>query len=196
MAGWNSPVLDPQVVKYQRNRSYTKGEIEAYWRAHRRAEEQHPAFARPQHGDQENIHKAAGEKLQRSSSLPLTDRKGSIANNKMSESILDEFKKTSGWFKISTRNHHVFQTLLATLGACTGPDFGEGGRRTQPHRDAHFFNSGLQATFEKFMALFLATAFFSPPILSVLARTTMSELRPYRHGRVKSASSTAFPNAA
>uniref|UniRef100_A0A1D1XJV8 Serine palmitoyltransferase 1 n=1 Tax=Anthurium amnicola TaxID=1678845 RepID=A0A1D1XJV8_9ARAE len=100
MAGWNSPVLDPQVVKYQRNRSFTKGEIEAYWRSNKRPEEEHLTVASSQHDDQ--ARQAEEEKLQRWSSLPLTDRKGSIANNKRSETILEEFKRTSSWWTRSS----------------------------------------------------------------------------------------------
>ncbi|KAJ6681154.1 DNA polymerase EPSILON CATALYTIC SUBUNIT A [Salix koriyanagi] len=36
MAGWDSPVPDPISVKYRRNRSLTRGEIDAYWRSKKR----------------------------------------------------------------------------------------------------------------------------------------------------------------
>ncbi|KAK6939476.1 hypothetical protein RJ641_029007, partial [Dillenia turbinata] len=41
MAGWDSPVLDPKLVKFQRNWSLTKGEIKAYWKSKKETEEEH-----------------------------------------------------------------------------------------------------------------------------------------------------------
>ncbi|KAK4782311.1 hypothetical protein SAY86_016413 [Trapa natans] len=40
MAGWDSPVQDPKDVELQRNRSFTKEEIEAYWRSKKKAEDE------------------------------------------------------------------------------------------------------------------------------------------------------------
>ncbi|KAK4342501.1 hypothetical protein RND71_038317 [Anisodus tanguticus] len=39
MAGWDSNILDPDVVKYKRNKSLTKEEIEAFWRSKKQKEE-------------------------------------------------------------------------------------------------------------------------------------------------------------
>ncbi|CAD5196241.1 unnamed protein product [Musa acuminata subsp. malaccensis] len=38
MAGWSSPVLDPETVRHRRNRSLTKEEIEIYRSSHGRVE--------------------------------------------------------------------------------------------------------------------------------------------------------------
>ncbi|KAJ8531962.1 hypothetical protein K7X08_011885 [Anisodus acutangulus] len=37
--GWDSTILDPDVVKYKRNKSLTKEEIEAFWRSKKQKEE-------------------------------------------------------------------------------------------------------------------------------------------------------------
>ncbi|KAH0650411.1 hypothetical protein KY284_030323 [Solanum tuberosum] len=39
MAGWDCYIPDPQVVKYKRNKSLTKEEIEAFWRSKKHREE-------------------------------------------------------------------------------------------------------------------------------------------------------------
>ncbi|RRT50702.1 hypothetical protein BHM03_00040877 [Ensete ventricosum] len=39
MAGWSSPFQDPKHVKVQRNRSLTRGEIDAYWKEKKSKEE-------------------------------------------------------------------------------------------------------------------------------------------------------------
>ncbi|GFQ04476.1 hypothetical protein PHJA_002591500 [Phtheirospermum japonicum] len=41
MAGWDSPVQDPNVVKYRRNKSLTKEEIEVFWKSKKQKEEEH-----------------------------------------------------------------------------------------------------------------------------------------------------------
>ncbi|KAL6504704.1 hypothetical protein OROHE_023462 [Orobanche hederae] len=41
MGGWDSPVHDPNDVKYRRNKSLTKGEIEAFWKSKKQKEEEH-----------------------------------------------------------------------------------------------------------------------------------------------------------
>ncbi|CAA7397743.1 unnamed protein product [Spirodela intermedia] len=116
MAGWDSPNLDPQAVKYERNRSLTKGEIEAFWRARKGTpeEEEHAAVASTYHvsqarttilEEQKNTGKAAGGTLRRSSSLPLTDRRGSSASKKPAETIFGELKNTNGWW---TRSNWSF----------------------------------------------------------------------------------------
>ncbi|GAB4852067.1 hypothetical protein Ancab_016258 [Ancistrocladus abbreviatus] len=41
MAGWDSHVQDPKALKYMRNKSLTKEEIEAYWKSKKKTEEEH-----------------------------------------------------------------------------------------------------------------------------------------------------------
>ncbi|KZV14104.1 hypothetical protein F511_44426 [Dorcoceras hygrometricum] len=41
MAGWDSPVSDPNSVKLRRNKSLTKERIEAFWSTKKRKEEEH-----------------------------------------------------------------------------------------------------------------------------------------------------------
>ncbi|PIA55792.1 hypothetical protein AQUCO_00700249v1 [Aquilegia coerulea] len=100
MAGWSSPTSkDPKSVVYQRNKSLTKGEIDAYWRSKKTTEEEHltastsssPRTASTSSSPrtastlssprsiQETADKESRE-LQRSNSLPVTDRKGNFLN--------------------------------------------------------------------------------------------------------------------
>ncbi|KAG8389932.1 hypothetical protein BUALT_Bualt01G0030300 [Buddleja alternifolia] len=41
MAGWDCPVADPDIVKYRRNKSLTRGEIEAFWKSKKEKEDEH-----------------------------------------------------------------------------------------------------------------------------------------------------------
>ncbi|CAA6661381.1 unnamed protein product [Spirodela intermedia] len=123
MAGWDSPNLDPQAGE---NRSLTKGEIEAFWRARKGTpeEEEHAAVASTYHVSQarttileeveehhegrlssEEHGESCGGTLRRSSSLPLTDRRGSSASKKPAETIFGELKNTNGWW---TRSNWSF----------------------------------------------------------------------------------------
>ncbi|EYU32774.1 hypothetical protein ABFS82_14G044700 [Erythranthe guttata] len=41
MAGWDSPVTDPNIVKLRRNKSLTKDGIESFWKSKKEKEEEH-----------------------------------------------------------------------------------------------------------------------------------------------------------
>ncbi|KAL3734170.1 hypothetical protein ACJRO7_023506 [Eucalyptus globulus] len=69
MAGWDSPVLDPKHVAYQRNRSFTKEEIEAYWRSKKEKAEEELRRA-PSDSTQEMVFEERARKYERSKSLP------------------------------------------------------------------------------------------------------------------------------
>ncbi|XP_010060964.2 uncharacterized protein LOC104448769 [Eucalyptus grandis] len=69
MAGWDSPVLDPKHVAYQRNRSFTKEEIEAYWRSKKEKAGEELRKA-PSDGTREMAFKECARKYGRSESLP------------------------------------------------------------------------------------------------------------------------------
>ncbi|PKA56724.1 hypothetical protein AXF42_Ash012854 [Apostasia shenzhenica] len=89
MAGWDAPSKDPKSDKFQRNRSLTKEEIEAYWKSKKRAEEEHlRAISGDQNENQENLHRGTADRMQRSVSLPLANRKESSMN--LNDSKLDE----------------------------------------------------------------------------------------------------------
>ncbi|XP_008784906.2 uncharacterized protein LOC103703734 [Phoenix dactylifera] len=95
MAGWNTPVQDPKAARYQRNRSLTRGEIDAYWKSKKKTEEEH---LRELSGFVENNQgHGSGEKLQRSSSLPLTDRREGSLNN-IFKSHDERNNKTNCWW--------------------------------------------------------------------------------------------------
>ncbi|KAI6688265.1 hypothetical protein NL676_025093 [Syzygium grande] len=69
MAGWDSPVLDPKHVAYQRNRSFTKGEIEAYWRSKKEKAGEELRKA-PSDGTRKMVFEERARKYERSNSLP------------------------------------------------------------------------------------------------------------------------------
>ncbi|XP_010936690.1 uncharacterized protein [Elaeis guineensis] len=106
MAGWNTPVQDPKAVRYQRNRSLTRGEIDAYWKSKKKTEEEHlrELFGFVENNQEKNICQGSGEKLQRSSSLPLTDRRESSLNS-IFKSDDEKNEKTNCWW---TRSHWAF----------------------------------------------------------------------------------------
>ncbi|KAI8549652.1 hypothetical protein RHMOL_Rhmol06G0041600 [Rhododendron molle] len=67
MGGWDSPVYDPTTVKFRRNKSATKEEIEAYWRSKKKDEEECPMKS-----NEESVPKEPERKIQRSNSVPLS----------------------------------------------------------------------------------------------------------------------------
>ncbi|KAF8022810.1 hypothetical protein BT93_F0352 [Corymbia citriodora subsp. variegata] len=69
MAGWDSPVLDPKHVAHQRNRSFTKEEIEAYGRSKKEKAEEELRNAQSD-GTQEMVFEESARKYEGSNSLP------------------------------------------------------------------------------------------------------------------------------
>ncbi|KAJ9166072.1 hypothetical protein P3X46_020871 [Hevea brasiliensis] len=102
MAGWDSPVLDHKSVKYKRNWSFTKEEIDAYWKLKKKTEEEHlKAISTPSESiNQDGTYDDYGVKLQRSSSLPEAKRKESLMGMETDKS-LEEVIKKNGWWKRS-----------------------------------------------------------------------------------------------
>ncbi|XP_056177119.1 uncharacterized protein LOC130134375 isoform X2 [Syzygium oleosum] len=68
MAGWDSPVLDPKHVAYQRNRSFTKEEIEAYWRS--KKEKAGEELRKTPSDGTRMVFEECARKYERSNSLP------------------------------------------------------------------------------------------------------------------------------
>ncbi|XXG64887.1 hypothetical protein AAC387_Pa05g2718 [Persea americana] len=105
MAGWDSHVPDQKSVVYQRNRSFTKGEIEAYWKSRKRTEEEHlKAISNVLENSQESLYSGSGATLERSSSLPVTNTEVNflVADPKAD---LEMLKKTNAWW---TRSNWAF----------------------------------------------------------------------------------------
>ncbi|XP_048331057.2 uncharacterized protein LOC125422846 [Ziziphus jujuba] len=78
MAGWDSPVLDSKSAACMRNRSFTKEEIEAYWKSKQKTIEEHLkeiSSPRSDVNQQEDVVMETGKRFQRSSSLPLNNTK-------------------------------------------------------------------------------------------------------------------------
>ncbi|XP_077244338.1 DNA polymerase epsilon catalytic subunit A [Tasmannia lanceolata] len=108
MAGWDSHVSDPKAVKYERNRSFTKEEIDAYWKSKKRVEEEHVSAIsellqnsqteeETGPGSQESLNTGSRTELQRSSSLPLTDRRGNFVTSD-SKTDLEKLRKANDWW--------------------------------------------------------------------------------------------------
>ncbi|XP_042495204.1 uncharacterized protein LOC122074459 [Macadamia integrifolia] len=110
MAGWDSPVPDLKSAKYLRNRSFTKEEIEAYWRSKKTTEEEHlrsTLSSLQETTHQESGQKESGVRLERSNSLPLTDMRKGDLTSMVSETDPDDEKiiKNNAWW---TRSNFAF----------------------------------------------------------------------------------------
>ncbi|KAK6938826.1 hypothetical protein RJ641_032334 [Dillenia turbinata] len=121
MAGWDSPVLDPKRVKFQRNWSLTKGEIEAYWKSKKETEEEHlrDIYGSP-NSTEEKIYTST-RKYQRSSSLPKSNTKERFMEME-GESNLEQFIniKNSAWWTRSTSAHLNEPPVIGSEG---GPSY-------------------------------------------------------------------------
>lgn len=103
MAGWDSKIKDPKIIMLQRNKSHTREEIAAYWKSKNQAEDgDHSADSSPRSENQENMHKGMVQMMQRSNTMPLTDRR------ERNESKMEDDEKSSkknGWW---TRSNWAF----------------------------------------------------------------------------------------
>ncbi|XP_050213030.1 uncharacterized protein LOC126664598 [Mercurialis annua] len=101
MAGWDSHALNSKSVKYRKNWSFTKEEIEAYWKLKKKVEEDHlKSISSPSDSYQDGGHVDDSDtiKLKRSSSLP--DSKTMKADKRLEELITK-----NGWW---TRSNSAF----------------------------------------------------------------------------------------
>ncbi|GMY28396.1 DNA polymerase epsilon catalytic [Fagus crenata] len=105
MAGWDSPIIDEKTVAYKRNLSLTKGEIEAYWKAKKKAEEEHLGFiTSPSDSIQDNTFGETLKKFERSNSAPLANTK-EVFIHQETETGLEKLIKKNGWW---TRSNWAF----------------------------------------------------------------------------------------
>ncbi|TKY75162.1 hypothetical protein E2542_SST03928 [Spatholobus suberectus] len=101
MAGWDSLTLDPQSATIERNRSLTKEEINAYWRAKKETESEHlraisklsQTIQARKHEDSENSHE--------SSTVALARIKESLRKDVDEQSLEQVIKKNCWWTKSS-----------------------------------------------------------------------------------------------
>ncbi|KAJ4842074.1 hypothetical protein Tsubulata_009419 [Turnera subulata] len=103
MAGWDSPVPDHKSGKYKKNWSFTKGEIEAYWKLKKKIEEEHLS-AISSGSDTVEEGDTDGASLLRSSSLPLAQTRTGFMDKETGAS-LEELIKKNGWW---TRSNWAF----------------------------------------------------------------------------------------
>ncbi|KAE8100259.1 hypothetical protein FH972_018174 [Carpinus fangiana] len=107
MAGWQSPALDPKSVALKRNSSLTRGEIDAYWRAKKKAEEEHftAAISEISDGVQETAFENARKRFERSNSVPSSGNRTEDFKDMETETSLEKIIKKSGWW---TRSNSAF----------------------------------------------------------------------------------------
>ncbi|KAM7274188.1 hypothetical protein ACFE04_028852 [Oxalis oulophora] len=90
MSGWNSPFVDSDSLILERNKSLTKGEIEAFWKVKKKVEDEHlKSVSSP-------LDKSGGGKMyERSSSMPSTSRQMET------ETDLQKLILKNGWWRRS-----------------------------------------------------------------------------------------------
>ncbi|KAJ6773668.1 DNA polymerase EPSILON CATALYTIC SUBUNIT A [Salix purpurea] len=97
MAGWDSPVPDPISVKYRRNRSLTRGEIDAYWRLKKKTEDDHlRAISSLSSSGQDGADEDHGMKFQRSTSMPAASTREAFMVE--AGAGLEHLIKKNGWW--------------------------------------------------------------------------------------------------
>ncbi|KAL7207668.1 hypothetical protein ACSBR1_029589 [Camellia fascicularis] len=104
MAGWDSQVPDPRTAEIQRNQSMTNERIEAYWRSKKKVEEEHLRAISdlPMKSTQESIIVESERKIQRSSSLPLSNTKESQLEMETDQTNLEKLINKNGWWTTSS----------------------------------------------------------------------------------------------
>ncbi|OWM75052.1 uncharacterized protein LOC116212923 [Punica granatum] len=102
MAGWDSPFRDPKYAAYQRNRSFTKEEIEAYWKSKKKVEEE---LRKATSSSSDDVSQEAGTKYQRSKSPPMTNDAKGANFTEMEAAAWEKLIKTNGWW---TRSNWAF----------------------------------------------------------------------------------------
>ncbi|ERM94697.1 uncharacterized protein LOC18422547 [Amborella trichopoda] len=96
MAGWGSPTKDPKHAIYQRNKSFTKEEIESFWKSKKRIEEEHlRSISSLSPNSEKDESKSERQVLERSKSFPVTS----------SSSDLEKLRLASDWW---TRSNWAF----------------------------------------------------------------------------------------
>ncbi|KAF9620118.1 hypothetical protein IFM89_010768 [Coptis chinensis] len=119
MGGWDTSNPDSKSVIYQRNKSSTREEIEAYWRSRGNTEKEllQDGSCSPASTQVNTINESGGI-LQRSNSLPVTDRKGDFLDIDP-ETALKKPMKTDDWW---TRSNWAFLNDPPVI-AAEGPSY-------------------------------------------------------------------------
>lgn len=99
MAGWDSQTLDPQSATIKRNRSLTKEEIDAYWRAKKDTELEH---LRAVSKLSETLQTRKCENSNKSSTVALARIKESLGMDVDQKSLEQLIKKNCWWTKSSS----------------------------------------------------------------------------------------------
>ncbi|KAK3231639.1 hypothetical protein Dsin_003520 [Dipteronia sinensis] len=97
MAGWDSPTSDPKSVKYKRNKSLMKEEIDNYWREHKSKDQED--HLKPISSSSDISHDDDDQE-----SKSKEDEKQSGVTKKETKN-LEKFMKTNAWW---TRSNLAF----------------------------------------------------------------------------------------
>ncbi|KAI3460331.1 hypothetical protein Pfo_016994 [Paulownia fortunei] len=99
MAGWDSPVPDPNLVKFRRNKSLTKEEIEAFWKSKKKKEEEHLkdiSLLSPR--SQKTIFEEAAERRNQTASTESLSKTENELLDMESETSLEKIIQKNGWW--------------------------------------------------------------------------------------------------
>ncbi|CAM8915881.1 unnamed protein product [Rhodiola kirilowii] len=102
MSGWDSHLSNSKSVKFERNRSLTKDDINAYWSSRKKTQEEHLSSISSLSPRQVELEPT----IERSNSLPGTDMEGEILGAKqITETNLQKLINQHGWW---TRSSSAF----------------------------------------------------------------------------------------
>ncbi|XP_061356436.1 uncharacterized protein LOC133300865 [Gastrolobium bilobum] len=101
MAGWDSHVLDPKSETLERNRSLTKEEISAFWRAKKEIEEEHLKAVSKVSETIQTSKCEVSNKLHKSSMVHLARTKEESKGMEVDASLEHLIKKNDWWTKSS-----------------------------------------------------------------------------------------------
>ncbi|TMW94232.1 hypothetical protein EJD97_010557 [Solanum chilense] len=96
MAGWDSPVSDPQAMKLRTNKSLTKREIDAYWRSKKLIEEEHQKYISTLSPRSQKQANSVFEEATKTAEESLSN---------LEEESLDQLIKKNGWWISSNWAH-------------------------------------------------------------------------------------------
>ncbi|KAK1550448.1 hypothetical protein Q3G72_019319 [Acer saccharum] len=105
MAGWDSPTSDPNSVKYKRNKSLTKEEIDNYWREQKRKD--HGEHLKPisSSGDISHDDDQESKFKEEEKELGVTEKVALLMKMDKETKNFEKFMKTNAWW---TRSNMAF----------------------------------------------------------------------------------------
>ncbi|KAI9200570.1 hypothetical protein LWI28_010009 [Acer negundo] len=115
MAGWDSPTSDPKSVKYKRNKSLTKEEIDNYWREQKKKDQEEHLKPISSSGDISNDDDQESKFKEEVEESGVTEKVALMKMDKETKN-LEKFMKTNAWW---TRSNMAFLNEPPVLEGCT-----------------------------------------------------------------------------